>query len=231
MILQNWLKGLPADFMTIGEFDEKIGSFASGGADRLAQLIQEKGYRLVIIDTLARALRSNKIKDARSSVEMTAALAPVQEMAHKCNSAVVMIDHMRKMGGADPDVITDTMDSISKTGVCDTAWGLYRERGKTEAKLQITGRDVDEVTLALKMDWLTACWQCEGDYYALKMTEGRQKILDALQLLGPATNAAIAKATEQDTGNTHKQLQEMVIAGMVKRSTRGKEILYEINDL
>lgn len=224
---QSWPPGLPVDFLTLGDFETQIGSFAGGGAETLAGLIQERGYRMVIIDTLARALRSNRIRDSRSSVEMTDALAPIQEMAHACNCAVIMVDHMRKMGSADPDVISDIMDSISKGGVSDTAWGLYRERGKAEAKLQITGRDVDEVTLAIKMDWLTASWQSEGDYQILKMTERRLEILASVDALGPSATAAnIAKAVAQDRGNTFKRLQEMAGAGLLRQNTLNGEVIY-----
>lgn len=226
MLKQNWPKGLPVDFLAIGEFDNQIGGFANGGIDTLARLIQSKGYRLVVIDTLARALRSNNIKDARSSVEMVGAMSPIQEMAHKCNAAVVLIDHMRKAGGADIDVVTDTMDSISKAGVVDTLWGLYRERGKVEAKLQITGRDIDEQTLAIKMDWLTACWQCEGDYYAKKISEAKQQILDALEVLGSATNQRIAEATGQNKGNVSTRLKELIVAGLVSQLPLDGQIVY-----
>jgi hypothetical protein len=220
---QNWTRGLPADFMPLGQFFDQVGDLRNGGGERLARQIERRGYRLVVIDTLSRAI----VGDQNDVAEMTRALTPLQEMAHAQNCAVVLVDHHRKGMGFDADAITDILGSTAKGAMADTCWGLYRERGKAGAKLAITGRDVNEQNLALEMDWITGCWQCVGDADELAITERRQEILDVIESLGAASNAAIARAIGQDRSNTYRRLQDMVGVGLIVKDVDDKYTLNE----
>jgi hypothetical protein len=224
MLKQSWTRGLDADFLTIGEFAKQVGDLKNGGGEKLARQIETRGYRLVVIDTLSRAIQG----DQNDAAQMTRGLTPLQEIAHAHNVATILIDHHRKVSGAAADVITDILGSTAKGAMCDTSWGLYRERGKAGAKLAITGREVEEKTLALTMDWLTGVWQSEGDYAALELTQRRQEILSALKELGRAQLGDIVKAIGQPESNTHNRLQDMANAGFVKRTTEGKKVYYEL---
>jgi len=212
-------------FMVMGEFVDQLGDLRNGGGERLARQIKCEGYQLVIIDTLSRSTQG----DQNDVVDMTLALDPVQQIAHKHNCAVLLVDHHRKGSGFDPDAVTDILGSTAKGAMCDTVWGLYRERGKAGAKLAVTGRDIDEKTLALEMDWLVGAWQLVGDADALMLTDRRQEILDALADLGPSTCGAIARAIEQDRSNTYKRLQDLTNIGLVSREQVGKSIRYIAN--
>ena len=173
---QNWPIGLPADFMPLGQFAEQVGDLRNGGGERLARQIEARGYRLVVIDTLSRSVYGDQ-NDVES---MTLALTPIQEMAQALNTAVVMVDHHSKGFGTNPDAVADILGSTAKGAMADCVLGLYRERGKAGAKLAVTGRDVEERTLALTWDHITGCWQLEGDADELELTERRQEILNAL---------------------------------------------------
>lgn len=116
--------------------------------------------------------------------EMTQALTPLRGMAHAHNCAVLLVDHHRKTSLADPDAVSDLLGSTAKAAIADSVWGVYRERGKAGAKLAVTGRDIEERTLALTWDRLTGCWQCEGDADELALTERRQEIVEALAEMG-----------------------------------------------
>jgi len=155
---QNWPLGLDADFMTVGSFLDRIGDLRNGGGERLARQIERRGYRLVAVDTLSRAIAG----DQNDVSEMTSWLTPIQEIAHVKNCVIILIDHHRKTGGAYQDAIADILGSTGKGAMADTAIGLYRERGKAGAKLVITGREVEERTLDLRMDWFTGCWQLDS---------------------------------------------------------------------
>ena len=216
MTKQGWTRGLPAEFMPIGKFADEIKDLTNGGGERLARQIETRGYRLVVIDTLSRAIPSGK--DQRDVGDMTTALTPLQEIAHAHSCAVLMIDHHRKIGnggGGAPDAIADILGSTAKGAMTDTAWGLYRERGKAGARLVITGREVEEKNLALKMDWTRGYWNVEGDADALEITARRQEILNALKTLGAARLRDIAEAIDQNRGNTYQRLQDLTNAGLV----------------
>jgi RecA-family ATPase len=224
MVRQGWTPGLPADFMPLGQFTGQIGDLRGGGGERLAAQIERLGYRLVVIDTLSRSCPG-----AQSDAEqMTRALEPLQEMAHLKNCVVFMSDHHRKTSGADLDAVSDILGSTAKGAMADSIWGLYTDGGKKGARLAVIGRDIEECTLALSMDWLTGCWQLEGDADALELTDRRQEILDALQVLGRADLSQVAAAVEQPKSNTHRRLQDLVNAGLVLRHKKGRQVFYAL---
>jgi hypothetical protein len=224
MMKQRWPIGLPAEFMPVGHFMDQIGSLDDGGAERLARQISTVGYRLVIIDTLSRAI----LCDQSDVADMTRALTPLQEMAHRCNCAVLIIDHHRKSTPFNQDVIADILGSTAKGAVSDTAWGLYRDRGTVGAKLSVIGRDVVEQNIALTWDPLFYCWQSEGDADDLEMTERRQEIVDILDLLGKAQLKDISREIGQDRSNTFRRLQDLVAADKVRRLPGDHKVFYAL---
>lgn len=221
---QSWPTGTDAEFMTIGDFAERVGDLRDGGGVTLAQQIDNRGYRFVVIDTLSRSVYG----DQSDVAEMTLALSPVQAAAQDHNCAVVMVDHHRKGFGTNPDAIADILGSTAKGAVADTTWGLYRERGKAGAKLNVIGREVIEQTLTLTFDGLTGCWQCEGDAFELEMTERRNEILVALESIGRASLREIAETVDQPRSNTHTRLQDLVNDGQILRIEIGNRVYYEL---
>ena len=224
MARQGWPPGLPADFMPLGQFTRQIDDLRDGGGERLAAHIERVGYRLVVIDTLSRSCYG----DQNDVEQMTSALTPLQEMAHAKNCAVLMVDHHRKGFGLNPDAVGDILGSTAKGAMADSIWGLYKNKNRKGARLAVTGRDIEERTLALTMDWLTGCWQLEGDADELEMTQRRQEILDALDMLGRAGVVDIATAIEQPKSHTHTRLQDLVDAGLVLRNKKANRVYYEL---
>lgn len=221
---QRWPMGTDADFLTLGDFAQRVGDLRNGGGENVARQIEARGYRFVVIDTLSRSVSG----DQSDVAEMTTALSPMQEAAQAQNCAVMMVDHHRKGFGTNPDAIADILGSTAKGALADSVWGLYRERGQVGANLQVVGRDVFERTLALTFDAVTACWQCEGDADELAMTERRQEILVALEAMGRSSLAEIADYVEQPKSNTHGRLQDLASAGRVLRLEEGRRVWYAL---
>lgn len=211
MLTQNWPLGLDADFITVGNFLDQIGDLRNGGGERLARQIERRAYRLVAIDTLSRSIQGDQ-QDVR---EMTEWLSPLQEMAHSQNSAIILVDHHKKATGFDPDAISDILGSTAKGAMADTVIGLYRERGKSGAKLSITGRDVEEKTVDLVWDSSTGAWQLEDNEQG--MTPQRTDLVEILADIGPARLSEISDAVGRRRGNVYKQLAELEKIGRVKK--------------
>jgi len=217
---QGWRSGLPATFLTLGSFEDRIGDLRCGGAERIARQIQIQKHRLVVIDTLSRALRGDQ-NDVR---EMTAWLSPLQEMAHTCGCAVLLIDHHRKSGGFDVNVIADILGSTAKGAMVDTALGLYKDRGKVGARLAISGREVPEKIINLHMNWETGCWLLDNS--SSDKTALQTETLDALIESGPSGVTELALAVygdKKEKGSIYNHLKALRIKGYVIK--RGK--LYE----
>jgi RecA-family ATPase len=224
MARQGWPPGLRADFMPLGEFAGQIGDLRDGGGERLAAQIERLGYRLVAVDTFSRACCG----DQNDAEQMTRALTPLQETAHAENCAVLLSDHHRKGFGTNPDAVSDIRGSTAKGAMADTIWGLYDNKGRKDARLVVIGRDIQERSLTLSMDWLTGCWQLKGDADEPELTERQQEILDALEALGRAGLQDIADAVGQPKSNTHNRLQNLAKAGLVLRQKEGKRVFYTL---
>ena len=159
---------------------------------------------------------------------MTQELSPLQEIAHENDAAIILIDHHRKNKNFNRDVVTDISGSTAKSAMADTVWGLYRERGKKEANLAITGRDVDERTLKISMAWDIGTWQLESDQFGRKVTPAKQEILDLLiEKQEPIQEKAIVEATGRDKGNINRQLKEMVALGLITHSKEDHKNYYQ----
>lgn len=220
---QRWVETAQADFMVLGSFDNQIGDLGNGGGEILAQQIRLRKYRLVIIDTFSRSISG----DQKDHEIMTAAMDPLQEIAHSHHCAVMMIDHHTKAKNLDMDVITDIFGSVAKGAMVDTAWGFYRDPGMQGAVLAVTGREVVEQKFRLSMNWETGLWLTEGSSLdAIKLTARRQEILDVLQVLEHATAGEVAIAINQDRSNTYRRLQDLVNAGFITRTTEHEQVIF-----
>jgi hypothetical protein len=204
---QHWQPGTPADFMPIGQFADQVGDLRNGGGEKLARQIEARGYRLVVVDTLSRSC----IGDQNDVQAMTAALTPIQEISHRYNCVALLVDHQNKLGSG--DVVGDILGSTAKGAMADTIWGLYRERGKAGAKLTITGREVEERTIDLEMDWLSGAWQVNDG----GITPQQRILLDTLKDTGPITVTDLAEVVNRNRGNVYKQLTDLQALGLVTK--------------
>ncbi len=212
------------DYLFLREFMAKIGPLHQGGSQALAARIEQAGYKMVVIDTVGRSLPGLKSQNEYQAV--SDAFGPIQEMAISHDCSVLGIDHHNKLAGGSgvtPDAVNDVQGSISKGGIADAVWGLYKSRTKTEALLQIDGRDIEEImSLAVRMDRETAAWQCDGDYYEKKQSEARQAILDALADEGAMLASEIAGHIGRKRPNVTRDMKILVAEKLVNRDPEKK---------
>ena len=216
--LQGWEDlDAQADFAT-------VGSFQRGDGRGLAAIIAERGYRLVIVDTLSRAFSGDK----NDGGDMTAQLTPVQEAAHAAGCAVVVIHHHNKLGaattgaadGVEPDPLVNLQGSVSIGGMADCIVGMYRQADKRGVLLTGYGRDVEEYALNLTFDRTTHAWQAV-DVGAPKVTDERAAVLATIAERGPSTLMELVKELKADKGNLYRRLQNMVSGGMLDVDAKG----------
>jgi hypothetical protein len=200
--------------------------FSLGGAKDLTQELGA-GYNLVIVDTFSRAIGRADQMDATA---MTLAMSQLHHIAAHDDVALLLVDHHRKsaspLGDADP--IDDIFGSTAKAGVVDAALGLYRQHGKTEATLKVTGRDVMEQELALRWDPDHFSWICQGDAEAHERTQRQGEVLHALEGLGWTSLRDLSDATGQDRSNLHGRLQKLVEETAVERKEMRGRVFYRL---
>jgi AAA domain len=214
MQAQSWPAYTTADFYTEWQ------PLDQGGLDTLQHAMVKEEYRLVVIDTLSRALSSKP--DQNSVGDMTVVLSTLQQLALDQRAMIAVIDHHTKPRGTHPDPVDDILGSTGKGAVADCVAGLYRERGKQGATLHIVGRDLDgDQRLALEWEAKRACWQYLGDADQVAKDTVQAAILEAVKTLGGcATTAEIAEHLGKAKQNVNREILELVDKG---RLTAGKK--------
>ncbi len=194
-----------------------------GGLETLeAWLVSSLDARLVVIDTLAKFRNGGNGRNVYK--EDYEAVEPLVELAARHNVAVIIVHHLRKMAAEDP--LDQVSGSMGLTGGADGALVLNRERGRADAYLYVTGRDIEEEQeLALAWDATTATWKIAGDAEEYRISKERLEIVECLRSLGePAGPKEVSEALGKTYNNVKQLLFKMGNDGDVRNIGGGKYV-------
>lgn len=197
------------------EFANRWPRLDDGGLEEIeAWLIEHPDARLVVIDTLAKIRARNGGKNVYT--EDYQAVEQLVELAGRHNVAIVVVHHLRKMAASDP--LDQISGSLGLTGGVDGALVLNRERGRADARLYVTGRDIeDDKEYALSWDNSTASWQIVGEAEAVYISRERQEIIECLRSLGcPAEPKQVAEVLGKKHNNVKQLLWKMAGEGQIR---------------
>lgn len=201
-----------------------------GGLEALEQWLGEyPDTRLIIIDTLVRAKpRLKRGADAYEHEMDVGAL--LQGLAHKHRTCVLAIHHTRKTPSENSDFIDEITGSTGITAAPDFVAKLSRGRREDTGLLEITGKDLPEIELALKF---TACaWVLLGDAREYQVSRTQELVLDCLRQSPEALSPReIADTTELTEAYVKKTLRNLIDAGLVARASRGRYSLQRETNL
>ena len=126
-----------------------------GGVEALDIWLEANpGARLVVMDTLKKIRPRTSGNRSVYDVDYEA-LDPLLPLAAERNVAIVVVHHTRKLAAADP--LDEISGSTGLSGGVDGALILRRDRGRADAYLHVTGRDIEEEQeLVLRWDANTA---------------------------------------------------------------------------
>jgi len=154
-----------------------------GVSDLEAWLKEHPNARLVVVDTL------QKVKPRRRSAgnvyeQDSDDVGALKALADRYGVAIVCIHHRRK-GSEGGDDLEAVSGSYGLTGAADGILSLKRERGRSDAVLTATGRDLEEEKeLALRFDSTLGAWALLGDAEEYRMSEERAKVAAAIRDAG-----------------------------------------------
>jgi hypothetical protein len=140
------------------------------------------------------------------------------------------------------DVIDDIYGSMGKAAVIDTAWGLYKERGRRGAMLEVTGRDIEPRELAIEFDGSSRGWQRMDDGELEMRTAPlragpsatEQEVYELLEEMGEGDAGTLAKGLSKDRSNAYRALKRLQAKGYVQSREvpamqgSGKRVLFYI---
>lgn len=204
-----------------------------GGVALLLQWFEEHPLtRLVMIDTLQKLVPKSQKSDGDNQYGKDYDLVgTIKAVADAYNACVQVAHHLRKADAEDPlDKISGT---IGLSGGADTILILDRKRGKTDATLFCTGRDIEEVKLSLCFDQAITTWISKGLAPDVDLTREQERIVEAVEAIErlgkPAKRGDIAKLVNKSPNATGKILQKLAESGIVVINDEGGYTLYNNN--
>jgi hypothetical protein len=178
------------------------------------------GTRLVVVDVLAR-VRGPASRDLSHYDADYRAVCLAKEVADKHRVPFVIVHHTRKASAA------DFLDEVSGTqgvaGAADSVLVLKRMRGSADAVLHVTGRDVEEATLALAFAPDIGSWQM-SDTPADEVLLGdtRASILRYVREHEGARPKEIAEGTGLDYATVRQTARRMADDGQIDTDGHGR---------
>ncbi len=180
----------------------------AGGADRIAAWLNaHPKARLVVVDVFAR-VRGMAPNNLSSYDADYLAMGALKRLADKYGVAILVVHHTRKAASE------DFLDAVSGTnglaGSADAVAVLRRNRGKADAELHVTGRDVEEAEYALDFDPRFGTWHLlDGPASDYSLGETRRQILEHLRTVTAATPRQISEALDLNYETTKKTCRRM----------------------
>lgn len=192
----------------------------AGGSDRIAAWLENhKDARLVVVDVFAR-VRGMAPANLSSYDADYLAMVQLKRLSDRYGVAILVVHHTRKATSE------DFLDAVSGTnglaGAADAVLVLRRARGKADAELHVTGRDVEEAEHALDFDPHLGCWQLlDGPPSDYALGDTRRAILDHLRTVAAGTPRAIADALSLNYETAKKTCKRMFDDDQLDTDGRG----------
>ena len=193
-----------------------------GGAEALDEWLEaQPDARLVVVDTLKKVRPRTSGNRGVYDVDYEA-LEPLLPLAAEHNVAIVVVHHTRKLAASDP--LDEISGSTGLSGGVDGALVLRKDRGRADAYLHVTGRDIEEEQeLALRWDPNTAGWGIVGDADEYRLGEERAAVVRMLKNAdGPRSPKDVAEALGKKGGAVRELLSQMAKSGEIENVGYGK---------
>ncbi len=185
------LKWQPSPAIDIGF---KIDKFDAGGEGlaHIRQAIADKGYDLVVIDTLVKTLSGSA--DENNNTYMAAICNDLADMAHDSGACILIVHHVSKQ------LVENPFDALRGASAIRDAYDvgmmLVRKHGAKEATIYTEARDFDAEDMTIKQADNGAGWEYLGDATLGQSIAAGRVGLNDLRVAGDgATAAEIAEAT------------------------------------
>ncbi len=150
--------------------------FGEGCGEFLHRHLEEREYRLVVVDVFAK-VRDPQERGSAYLNDYREANA-LKSIADQYGVAMLVLHHTRKL--ASEDYVDTVSGTNGLTGCADTVLVLKRSRTNADAVLSITGRDVAEADHALKFDSERGAWTLLGAASEHALTDQRKRVRDLI---------------------------------------------------
>jgi len=182
--------------------------------------------RLIVVDTLAKVRPPQHFGESIYDRDYNS-VQGFKRLAETYRVSILIIHHTRKADAI--DAMETISGSFGLTGGVDGTLVLKRERGKADAVLNISGRDVEEKEMAFQFKF--PCWELLGNAEEFRLSQERQTIIVLLKENGNPMSpkemqeALETKGIERTINSVKLLLSRMSRNGEIRCFERGKYLL------
>jgi len=187
-------------------------------------LYSHKDTRLVIIDTLIRFCSGKYSYKKNIYEEDYQKIEKIKYIADEYQVAIIIVHHTNKKE------FDDFMDKVSGstglTGAADAVAVLNKTmRSQMNAELAITGKDIPDQNLALKIDNDLFIWELLGDAVEYKISQERKEVLDVFKNYDDAlTSVEVAEKLDKGRGAVRSLILKLAAEGFLIKIKHGQYI-------
>jgi hypothetical protein len=194
--------------------DKGVGALSHLGSF----LDSHPNIKMVIIDTIS---RFSKLLAGGQYSKQYEEFAELKKFADMRNILIMIVHHLRKSKSDDPFEMLYGSNAI--TGAADLIWILQRERSENCANLIVSGRDVPDQTLSLRLVESLLTWIVDDQTTADLLGPELQKVFDILYNKGVAMSLAeISTASGFKKPVLSKYLKMLIEHGYIEKTGHGK---------
>lgn len=194
----------------------------SGGIEQLDMVLEEKKPNLVIIDTFLGFVKGQAKEGGDLLRNQYSEVERIKKLADKHETAILLVHHTRKSGKSDDGEAG--IDLVAGTGgftaACDSVW-IFRKAPDDMFNLDITGRDVEEQSLALKFERDPLGWKIVGDAVKVKQQGEDDFIVKMLFDEGAMTAARLGGKVRIPPRRMAEILERLDFEGRVTKQSGG----------
>ncbi len=180
--------------------------------------------RLVIVDTWQKIRPPRKSGSDPYEADYRT-VGALKKIADDAGIAVILIHHTRKGPsnpvGAEGDFLESLLGSQAIAGAADGVMVLRRARGERSMTLSLTGRDIEERSVALTADFEGMTYRLEGDAVEARATEIQRRIIRVLRDRGEDVSVGdVAAETGAKRDSVRTACWKMERSGLIRRGAK-----------
>lgn len=183
-------------------------------ADELRAWIEEDGYRLVIVDTLARFWT---VEDTSSNAQIDASLAPLLAFARESGVAFLFLCQLRKTAAQD---VADILGGTELAAMMDVVVALRRDPDDRQQRILQDFSRYSQTPESLVVRLEDGRYEAVGEKAELGRKRQKQDVMDALET-DYLKVADIAKAAGLAYNTAKPLLEELVHDGLAEAEGKG----------
>jgi hypothetical protein len=191
-----------------------------GEHDQLGEWLDDNpAARLVVVDVFARLRGPAAPGQSAYQVDYDA-VSRLKALADERSVAMVLVHHVRKAGAEDYLELVSGTHGLA--GAADAVAVLKRSRGKADATLYVTGRDIEEAERALRFTPSLGLWELlDGPVVEHTVSDTRAAILRYVKDNEGATPKQIAEGTGLKPELVRQTVGRMAEAGQLDTDGKG----------